>query len=165
MTRTAEETVTLEKLLCKCVKIWNEANRFKNSYQRSSEIVPYLVNPDSLIKKIPKSEIKWSDCEHRLLVLVLSFGGDCDLPFPPYTLGIEKITTVEMAARGHTVPVVLKICLNSLLLFDNLLRERLEFHRVCASGKSWLPVTLDLFEYIVFILTLQSFMVCPWHTV
>lgn len=64
------------------------------------------MNPDSLIKKIPSSEIKRSDSEHRLFVLVFSFGGDCDLAFPPQTLGVEKIRAVEMAVKGPMIPTV-----------------------------------------------------------
>ena len=84
------------------------------------------MNPDGLIKKIPSSGIKQSDSEHRMFVLVFSFGGDCDLPFPPQTLGIKKVRVMEMALRGPTIPVVFKKkFLNSLLLFENRLRERL----------------------------------------
>lgn len=66
------------------------------------------MSPDSLIKKNPSSEIKRSDSAHRRFALVFSFGGDCDLPFPPRTLGIEKIRALEMAVKGPTIPTVFK---------------------------------------------------------
>lgn len=66
------------------------------------------MSPDSLIKKNPSSEIKRGDSEHRRFVLVFSFGGDCDLPFPPRALGLKKIRALEMAVKGPTIPTVFK---------------------------------------------------------
>lgn len=110
VTRDTEETATLKNLLDKCVKIWNEANWLKNCNQWSSEIAPYIANPDSLKKSHKDAQLRnkmnwWRaqaecPCFHRWRRLWLIFHHS-------KTLGIKKITGIEMAAYCHMTSIAL----------------------------------------------------------